>query len=180
MTAKSHVATSVCIAILPIFAYKELVVYGQDYMALYLMGVVIGSLFPDIDEEHSSIGRKVPLLSSFLNRKIGHRTLTHNLIIYLLIAIYVITALIYTRELSFVRMFALGFATGGILHILEDCLTNSGVRTALSPITQNFQILKKQYRFNTNSTFENLIYFPIICVLVLVELYLLFSSIFLG
>lgn len=167
MTAKSHVTTSLTIGIIPLFLYTNSLYYMLDYMGIYLAGVAFGSLIPDIDEENSSIGRRVPLIASFINDRFGHRKITHNLLFYIFIFMFAYYQSLYVT--SYVYTFLLGFGIGGILHILEDCLTNGGVPGALKPIIRNFVLLKKNWRFNTNGKFENYIYYPIITIIFFLE-----------
>lgn len=168
MTAKSHINTTIAIGILPLYFYRNEIPFMFDYIAIYMIGLFIGSLLPDIEESNSLIGRQVPLLSEWLNRKIGHRTYTHNILIYLLIFIIAYYQSLYSS--NFIYVFLIGFSLGSILHSIEDCLTNGGVSGAMKPLLNNFVILKKQYRFNTNSLFENYVYYPVVTVILVVEL----------
>ena len=45
MTAKSHLTTTLAIGILPLYLFKNELVYIFDYIAVYIIGLVIGSLF---------------------------------------------------------------------------------------------------------------------------------------
>ena len=83
MTAKSHTTTTLAIGILPIYFYGNEILYIFDYLAIYLIGLVVGSLLPDIEESHSYIGRKAVWLSSRLNKAIGHRKITHRITVYI-------------------------------------------------------------------------------------------------
>ncbi len=170
MTAKSHLTTTLAIGILPLYFFRNEMVYMFDYVAIYVIGLVIGSLLPDIEESNSVVGRQVPLLSEWLNKKIGHRTYTHNILFYLAIFVFA-----YYQSLTsshFIYVFLIGFSLGSILHTLEDCLTNSGVSGAMKPLLDNFVILKKEYRFNTDSVFENYVYYPIVSLFLIAELFL--------
>ncbi len=170
MTAKSHFTTTLAIGILPLYFFRNEIVYMFDYVAIYVIGLVIGSLLPDIEESNSVVGRQVPLLSEWLNKKIGHRTYTHNILFYLAILVFT-----YYQSLTsshFIYVFLIGFSLGSILHTLEDCLTNSGVSGAMKPLLDNFVILKKEYRFNTDSVFENYVYYPIVSLFLIAELFL--------
>ena len=73
MTAKSHVVTSVTIALAPTLMFCS----ALDTVFTFVSGIVLGSLMPDIDEPNSSISHKLPFLSLFFSN-IKHRTLTHN------------------------------------------------------------------------------------------------------
>ena len=49
MTAKSHLTTTLAIGILPLYFFRNEIVYMFDYVAIYVIGLVIGSLLPDIE-----------------------------------------------------------------------------------------------------------------------------------
>ena len=171
MTAKSHLTTTLVVGFIPLFIFKNDLIHLVDYVAVYLIGLTTGTLFPDIDESRSSIGRKVPLISDFINKTVGHRNLTHNIFLYIPFMIYAYYMGIHTYGLEWTLL--IGFCIGAILHILEDCLTNSGVSNAMKPFLPNFVILGRKYRFNTNERFENNVYYPIVSVMLLAEIYLL-------
>ena len=167
MTAKSHVTSTLAIGVLPIYFYGYEIFYIFDYMALYLIGLVVGSLLPDIEESHSYIGRKAVWLSSRLNKAIGHRKITHRITVYL--PILFISYYMSLNSNNFFYIFLIGFSLGSILHSLEDCLTDGGVSEAMKPFIKNFVLLKREWRFNTNGKFENFIYYPIISIIFLTE-----------
>ena len=179
MTAKSHLNTTLAIGFIPLFIFKNELIGLIDYVAVYMIGLTIGALFPDIDESKSSIGRKIPLISSFINKTVGHRNLTHNLFLYIPFLIYAYYMGVKTYNLEYILL--IGFCFGSILHILEDCLTNSGVSNAMKPLLSNFVILGNKYRFNTNEKFENYVFYPIVSLILIVEVdlfthFMLFSQ----
>lgn len=168
MTAKSHLTTTLVVGFIPLFIFKNDLIHLVDYVAVYLIGLTTGALFPDIDESRSSIGRKVPLISGFINKTVGHRNLTHNIFLYIPFMIYAYYMGTQTYKLEYILI--LGFCFGAILHILEDCLTNSGVSNAMKPLLSNFVILGKKYRFKTNERFENYVFYPIVSLILIVEI----------
>jgi len=73
-------------------------VFGSS-LTLFLLGIfgvsmslhwtiiliaILGSLMPDIDMPKSTIGRLIPFISVPLERRFGHRTITHSLIGWLI------------------------------------------------------------------------------------------------
>jgi inner membrane protein len=168
MTAKSHIVTNFNIALLPLSLYPN-VIFNDGFHSQYYIfvaGVLFGSLLPDIDEPNSFLGKRVEFFSRDLNLLIGHRTLTHNILLYLLVAV----VSVYLAKEHYYEFFLIfGFCVGAIFHILEDCLTNSGVKTALQPLTKNFIIVPKSARFSTNGAFENFIYIPIVSTILIVQ-----------
>ena len=49
MTAKSHINTTIAIGILPLYFIRNEIVFMFDYVAIYVIGLVVGSLLPDIE-----------------------------------------------------------------------------------------------------------------------------------
>ena len=41
----------------------------------------------------------------------------------------------------------------------------------MKPLLNNFVILKEKYRFNTDSVFENYVYYPMVSLVLMAELY---------
>lgn len=162
MTAKSHVLTTLNVAIIPLLM-NPLMIYQNNIQEYYLFigGVILGSLFPDIDESNSYIGKCFPLISSSTNFAIGHRTLTHNFFIWIFVLTYG-----FTTEINFI----VGIGFGAIFHIIEDSITNSGAKWALKPFPVNFILLPKKLMFDTNKKFENFIYLPVVTIILLVQM----------
>ena len=82
---------------------------------------IIGSLLPDIDTPKSSVGRALPFISGPIERRWGHRTVTHSLLVLLALAVLT-TPLAFYRATCFTA-FLIGFAS----HLIADCGTRSGV-----------------------------------------------------
>ncbi|GAA6732658.1 hypothetical protein YIM73518_24220 [Thermus brockianus] len=80
-----------------------------------------GSVMPDIDTTTSGPGKFVRPLSSFLERRFGHRTLTHSLPFLLALALL----LLPLREASPGAYWA--FLAGYLSHLLLDTLNVNGV-----------------------------------------------------
>ena len=90
-----------------------------------ISATLIGSVIPDIDTPNSIIGR-LPILSNvakYINRKVGHRTLTHSLPFLILVSIVVslINLKFGIDNLTVVVLVAM------FSHILFDMMTVSGV-----------------------------------------------------
>ena len=105
-----------------------------------IIGLMLGSLLPDIDADGSTITRILPKIP------IEHRTITHSFLA--LVAMTVVAAI-------FSRYFALGMFFGYLSHLLLDSLNPTGV-----PFFYPF--IKKKYRFSkirirTGSILENVL-----------------------
>lgn len=168
MTAKSHIVTNFNFALLPMLLFPDLIFSGgyHNQYYLFLAGVLFGSLFPDIDEPNSSLGRKVWFLSKDINLLIGHRTFTHNILLYLAIALFSFILMEFEHYEIF---FIFGFCLGAIFHILEDSVTNSGVKKAFRPLFENFTLIPSYIKFKTDGNFENFIYIPAVSIMLLLQ-----------
>ena len=105
-----------------------------------IIGLMLGSLLPDIDADGSTITRILPKIP------IEHRTITHSFLA--LVAMTVVAAI-------FSRYFALGMFFGYLSHLLLDSLNPTGV-----PFFYPF--IKIKYRFSkirirTGSILENVL-----------------------
>ena len=85
-------------------------------------GAVVGgtaALLPDIDHPNSKLGRRVPILPTVINKLVGHRTLTHSILV-----LFTLTGILYvTTSLSVTVAFFVGYLS----HLILDSLTVSGV-----------------------------------------------------
>ncbi len=90
---------------------------------IYFICIPIGGLLPDIDMPKSKLGKRVKPLARFINKKVGHRTLTHSL--------FFITVLFYSSIIAFgFNTISVGLMVGCVIHIFFDMMTPSGVPLA--------------------------------------------------
>ena len=54
--------------------------FGADLSVASGAALAVGSLLPDIDTQHSGLGRLIKPISSKIERTFGHRTITHSLL----------------------------------------------------------------------------------------------------
>jgi len=87
-----------------------------SFSLFFFSGLLLGSIFPDIDSKTSILGRKF----KFLNQFMKHRGIFHSL--FMLVLLYFILII-------FSKRFALGFAIGFIFHLLLDIITKEGLNT---------------------------------------------------
>ena len=81
---------------------------------------IIGSLLPDIDSPRSSIGRVMPFASIPIERRWGHRTITHSLLCML--ALSAITLPLIAWDTACYAAVIMGYMS----HLIADCATKSG------------------------------------------------------
>ena len=107
-------------------------------------------MLPDIDHSSSIIGKPLYRLSNYLDRKFGHRTVTHSLICYIsLIFIVRILELIFTGNpgATITHIFIWDYAS----HLILDMLTIKGI-PLFYPFKKNPCVISgnPKYRFKSS------------------------------
>ncbi len=87
---------------------------------LFLLFVILGSIFVDIDSSESLLGSRIKPISWLINKVFGHRGLFHT--IYMPLIIFLIS--IYYGYTNI----GAGFSLGYLSHILIDCFNINGIR----------------------------------------------------
>ena len=145
MTAPNHIVGGFTFT--GVFASIAGINILQDYRLLPI--ILLASLLPDIDSHQSIIGRLFYPIAKAINRKYGHRTITHSLIV--LIAL---TALIsgfqaaYFPNIKVAQVFGLAYGS----HLLFDMMTINGV-PLFYPFKKNPCVLpgNPEMRLRTNN-----------------------------
>jgi membrane-bound metal-dependent hydrolase YbcI (DUF457 family)/biotin carboxyl carrier protein len=122
-----------------------------------LVALGLGSILPDIDTSTSNIGQLVPGFSSRIERKFGHRTITHSLLGVIFLAI-ISSPLIFWNSSVFAFLL-LGFLS----HLILDTFNISGVPLLWPARTVFWFFPHRAYRVAYNSPLERLI--MVSCVL---------------
>lgn len=86
----------------------------------FVIAVLFGSIFVDIDETQSFIGRRTKPLSWIIKALFGHRGLFHS--------VFMAAAIAYGWYYFIGIEVALGFLAGYVGHLLSDGITQGGVR----------------------------------------------------
>lgn len=116
---------------------------SRDYGAM--SGAVIGSLLPDVDSPTSAMGRLVPFVSVPLERRWGHRTVTHSLLALAGAAVLAAPLLPLSRTAYFALLI------GYLSHLIADCATKSGVPLFYPNLTPCVIPANDRYRVHTGS-----------------------------
>ena len=95
---------------------------GVALSFLNWLTLAIASLLPDIDTGASTVGRVFSYLSRRIERRFGHRTLTHSVPFIAVMAVATSPLFLFERDLYFCLL--LGYAS----HPLLDSCTVTGVR----------------------------------------------------
>lgn len=124
MLTKTHIATTGNLILVPVVSYMVYNPYSfevqkpviDDTLPIILMYILmlLGSIFPDIDNNQTLLGKIFKPLTFW----IPHRTITH--------CIYPIILLI-TLSIYFDSMYLFSFTMGYFLHIWEDSFSKMGI-----------------------------------------------------
>lgn len=175
MIYKTHIA----FAVLPIAVLETVIdVVETPIEILAYCFIAIGALFPDLDEENSYIGRKLPLFP-MLYQILGvtHRGITHQLI-FVVGLILLFQYLFFTYSVSFVeKLIAYSFIYGYFMHLAGDMLTKGGINNFFFPISRKKGVLLPRFlRFKTDSIQEHLLlyflYFIFFLLIIVRNIYL--------
>lgn len=97
------------------------------------------SLLPDIDHPESTIGRLFSPVSKSIQRKYGHRTVTHSVFAVMIVAVILLPLLMVPRFLGWGAPLWQGLYAAALLafssHIFIDLFNKSGVRL-FAPFSQ--------------------------------------------
>jgi inner membrane protein len=121
MTAANHVAGGAVFTAL--FAS---LIFGINVLASpwTIAAAIVSSLLPDIDHTRSTIGKAVYPIAKWINRKFGHRTLTHGFpFMASLIFIIGLAEKTFSGSLTITKVVSLGYFS----HLLLDMFTLQGV-----------------------------------------------------
>ncbi|MFC5588331.1 metal-dependent hydrolase [Sporosarcina soli] len=114
MRGKTHIVGGIAasLALAQLYQYDPGIAMGAG---------VVGALVPDICHSGSKIGRKFPLLSKLVNKVFGHRTFTHSLLFFAIIA-FVLDIYLSNDAIR------AGFLAGLASHLLLDMATKNGIQ----------------------------------------------------
>jgi inner membrane protein len=138
--------------------------------AVYYFSVGIGALLPDIDNAHSTLGKKLGVVSKEIQHVAGHRTVFHSLLglaIGALLAIGLERVVVYLLDLhgwafpgtvvGTYHIVFFGVLFGCIMHIAADALTLGGVPLLWPNRTRFGFPPNPHWRFRTGSWPEHVI-----------------------
>ena len=123
-----------------------------------LVFAILGSLFPDIDMPRSVIGRLFPFISKPLERRFGHRTITHSVIGWLatslilsaiLILLCILTKQSLAIPISLCKRWLAAFAIGYFSHLVLDMFNPRG--SQLFWPNRSRDVIPKNPRFRPES-----------------------------
>lgn len=114
-------------------AFNNIDILGVDIsmttnLAIASTGLVLGSLFPDIDKHNSYLSKRVKPLSFITSKVLKHREFTHSILGTLTFTLLMNIILnSFNINANYVKIITFSFAIGIISHILLDMFTAAGV-----------------------------------------------------
>ena len=118
-----------------------------DVTLSYLAVAVLFALIPDVDQPQSALGMFLFPLSRWINKKYGHRTVTHSLR-------FMVIMTVAALPLIFIDwMYWLAVPVGIFAHLMSDGMTVSGV-PLLYPNPTPFFFLPERMLIKTGSVHE--------------------------
>jgi membrane-bound metal-dependent hydrolase YbcI (DUF457 family) len=127
--------------------------FGYTLEPAGLLALGVGSVLPDVDTSTSVIGQSFPSLSRWLERRFGHRTITHSLLGVLILAS--ISSPLFFWHSSVFAFLLLGFVS----HLILDTFNISGVPLLWPSRIVFWFFPHRAYRVAYNSPLERLIAF---------------------
>jgi len=123
MTAPTHVAGAVAT-----MSFVSLLVPAYRISAFHIVLAAVFSILPDIDNPKAFIGRLLPFFSGPIDRRFGHRTITHSfLAIFILSASAFLCLFVYSRSLLYPVSIVFTLSLAYFSHIFFDSMTRQGV-----------------------------------------------------
>ena len=132
--------------------------FDIKHKILFILTATLFSIFPDIDERRSKIGKKYKWTSRIINFLFGHRGFFHS--VYIPLILY---AGFYHINIEI----GIAASAGYFSHLAMDAMTKHGIRP-LYPIINN----KISGFIKTNSLLEKILFLIITSLI----LYLLFNA----
>ncbi|MCT7578669.1 metal-dependent hydrolase [Aliarcobacter butzleri] len=126
MTSTTHTSFALSLGLIPLVINPNLISISE--IPLYVSGLSVGALFPDIDEPESYIGRRIPILPRIIKFFFGHRGLTHQFIFFLIpfFALFAFRTKINEID-NGAFLFLVGFCLGIFFHQIGDMLSGSKI-----------------------------------------------------
>lgn len=164
MLARSHITLGLLGACGLKAALPSEIIANEAFYGVALPVILIGSVFPDIDEPRSFIGRKLPVLSHIVSLSFSHRGFTHFLIFPLLLLSLGI-GVYGAYPIIGIAIFALSY--GIFMHQIGDMLTISGIPHYFFPLSKKTAVLlPKPLRFRTGGSVEKAVFACVLLPLV--------------
>ena len=130
-----------------------------------IITMLVATTLPDIDLPKSTIGRTFKPISQYINRRWGHRTITHSFITLLIVTLFLA---MLEKQITDKNTLSLVFFYAYLSHLLLDMVTLMGV-PLLYPFSKNPFVLpgNPRYRIRTGDVRAETIAF---CLFILLSI----------
>lgn len=119
MTGKTHYYSGIFLAVILTTVLELYTAISTEDVIVFCVGLILGSIAPDIDHAHSTISKKFGTIPSrIIQFFFGHRGAIHSITVGLIISMSLIVVIPWS---------GLGFFVGWLGHLLLDMLTPLGV-----------------------------------------------------
>ncbi len=163
MVIRTHIAFSWVIL------FGIIAVFGVAVNAYTIIAITLGAILPDIDTRASTIGKIFSFISKKIEKKYGHRTITHSWITLFISAVILVPTayvldvyLIGFDQVSNIQIVT-SFIIGWFTHILLDTMTIQGVKV-MFPVSQRRGVFPfdpsfpYSFRTNTGSKIDKILF----------------------
>lgn len=147
MMKKAHVTGGICAGIIAnkyLPTEIQLTTNPLEWIP-FLIGLMIGSLLPDIDTKTSYLGRRFRIVSIFCSLIFKHRKFIHTVWFALIFTGLLYYGLVNNYDgvfFTYIFYLILGLLIGMLSHITLDSLTVSGVPMFYPLIKKKYSLLK--------------------------------------
>lgn len=130
MKYRTHVAGGLALGYIAFNNIDFLNINTHDEKVLLIAtgGLILGSLFPDIDHKGSYLSKKIKPFSFITSKILKHREYTHSIVGWISMSLLMYIILNLTKiDPYIITIFTISFSIGILSHILLDMPTYSGV-----------------------------------------------------
>ncbi|MBU0630606.1 MAG: metal-dependent hydrolase [Candidatus Margulisbacteria bacterium] len=144
-----------------------------------ILFAVIGSIMPDIDHPNSTIGRIFSFISGPLERRYGHRTVTHSLIgwiifsvVFSFLSLFIVWLLSFVCDLGFgawdlVPRWIASFSISYLSHLILDMFNPRGSQMFWPDPGRDVIPKNPKFRLESGAKAEVLVFFILVILMVL-------------
>ena len=157
MMAPTHIAFGV-FSVTGLFSLFSISLH-RDLPALG--ATILGSVLPDIDSPKSSVGRLLPFVAVPIERRWGHRTVTHCLLMVGALGAVCLPLCFWQPTLYAALLM------GYLSHLVADCATKSGVPLFYPQPSSCVLPGNSRYRVRTGSLAERIVFIVLLFLLAL-------------
>jgi inner membrane protein len=159
MTAPTHVVGSISA-----MSFVALLIPTYNLNLVHILIGAFFSMLPDIDNPKSFIGRLFFFCSSPIDRKFGHRTITHSFFaLFLVGAVFYLCGFIFSRSLIVPVSLTVTVFISYFSHLFYDAMTKQGILAYYPSRLWGVFPSRTSWRIRTGSKIE-LLYFSIFTI----------------